>query len=158
MLVRAVELRPAITEWTSKQYSNGLHAHHHLSETEWMHVRYLIAILYPYCLWTESLSATSDVTIHKALSVHTGLFKHLEDLSQLLLGKKQMWKVKLADSVLAAHQKLASYYRNTDGPRGQIYNWATVLDPAQRLETYKTSNFDNKLLRAYESDFWRQYK
>jgi hypothetical protein len=69
-----------------------------------------------------------------------------------------MWKVKLAESLLAAHQKLASYYRNTDGLQGQIYNWATVLYPAQRLETYKTSNIDKKLLRAYKSDFRQQYK
>jgi hypothetical protein len=59
--------------------------------------------------------------------------------------------------VYAAHQKLAAYYSNADGPRGQIYNWATILDPVQRLETYKSPNPDLKLLQSCDSNFHYQY-
>ncbi len=71
--------------------------------------------------------------------------------------KSQSWKLCLANSVLAVHTKLAAYYNNTDGPQGKIYNWATILDPPQRLETYKSLNYDRKLLKAYESDFGSEY-
>jgi hypothetical protein len=106
MLVRALQLRPIIEDWTLDENSHGLYTHHQLSETEWIYVRYLVALLFPFFLWTESLSATNDVTIHKAWSVYTGLFQHLEESAKRLPKKTDAWKVLLANSVDAAHKKL----------------------------------------------------
>ncbi len=89
MLVHVIELHQAISEWTFQRFNGGAHTHLGISDTEWMHVRYLVALFYPYFLWTESLSATSVVTIHKAWSVYTGLFLYLEDMLKLLLCRRE---------------------------------------------------------------------
>jgi hypothetical protein len=125
----------------------------HLSDTEWDHVRYLVALLHPYYTWTEKLSKTSGVTIYKAWAVYIALFEHLEEAEGRLLHKREPWKVLLADEVVVAHRKLSLYYSSTDGARGQIYNWAIVLDPSQRLEVYKSHGFDPKLYPQYGKDF-----
>jgi hypothetical protein len=84
--------------------------------------------------------------------------KDMQSAEGKLLRKTSPWKRLLADSVVAAHRKLAEYYSMTDGARGKIYNWATVLDPTQRLKPYKTANFSAKLRRQYEADFRQRYE
>ncbi len=157
MLVRAIRLQSVIDDWSSDDNSHGIYSHHRLRDKDWVYVRYLVALLYPFFLWTESLSATSDITIHKAWSVYSGLFQHLELSAKRLTKKSVARKVLLANSVDAAHKKLAEYYTNTDGPRGHIYNWATILDPSQRLETYQMPDFRPELLREYKKDFLHRY-
>jgi hypothetical protein len=88
MLVFAMELCQAISEWIFLRFYSGVYMHLGISHTEWMQFHYLVAFLYRYFLATEVLSATSDVTSHKASSVYTGIFFHLEDMSMLLLGMK----------------------------------------------------------------------
>jgi hypothetical protein len=157
MLVRALQLQPETDEWTSDECNSGLFLDMHLSETEWQHVRYLVALLYPYFTWTKKLFKTSGITIHKAWVVYVALFEHLDRAEGLLLQKSDAWKVTLADSVVVAHPKLSWYYSNADGPRGQIYNWATVLNPSQRLAVYKTASFNPKLHDEYNDDFLSGY-
>jgi hypothetical protein len=111
----------------------GQFAHLHLSDVEWEQVWYLVVLLYPYFTWTKALSATSALTIHKARTVYKSLFEHLESAEGKLLRRTSPWKRLLADSVVAARQKLAEYYSMTDGARGNIYKWATILNPTQRL-------------------------
>ncbi len=158
MLVRALRLRSEIDDWTSSDCNSGSFTEMHLSDEEWEHVCYLLFLLYPYYTWTEKLSITSWPTIHKAWAVYTALFEHLEEAEGRLLMKKEAWKVSLADSVVAAHRKLSQYYSNTDGPRGQIYNLATVLDPTQRLTVYQSKNFEPQLHRQYDKEFRQVYK
>ncbi len=158
MLVRALRLPPEIYYWTSAESSSRLFADMHLSEEEWDHVRYLVALLYPYYLWTEKLSKTTGPTIHKAWAVYTALFEHLVQAEGSLLRKAEPWKVLLADSVVAAHRKLSQYYSNADGRRGKIYNLATVHDPSQRLAVYKSLNFEPRLYRQYDRDFGQAYE
>jgi hypothetical protein len=129
----------------------------HLSDEEWELVRYLVFLLYPYYTWTEKLSKMSGPTIHKSWVVYTALFEHLKQAEGRLLKKKEVWKVLLADSVVAAHRKLSQYYSNTDGPRGQIYNLATVLDPTQRLTIYQSKNFKLRLYQQYDKEFRQVY-
>ena len=73
MLVRALRLQVGIDYWTSPECNAGAFVDMHLSETEWQHVRYLVALLHPYFTWTEKLSKTSGVTIHKAWAVYISL-------------------------------------------------------------------------------------
>ncbi len=74
-----------------------------------------------------------------------------------MLRKVDDWKVLLAESVVIAHQKLSQYYSKADRARGQIYNWATVLDLTQRLAVYKSPQFDPKLHQQYDQDIRQTY-
>jgi hypothetical protein len=58
--------------------------------------------------------------------------------------------------VAAAHQKLSTYYSKTYGPGGEIYNWATILDPSQKLDLYKAPNFSANNLKTYDESFRRE--
>jgi hypothetical protein len=71
MLVRALQLRTAIHYGTSSDCNSGIYDELHLDDVEWQHVRYLVALLYPYYTWTEKLSKTSGPMIHKASAVYT---------------------------------------------------------------------------------------
>ncbi len=92
-------------------------------------------LLRPFFGWTEILSKTTTVSVNRAWSAYTSLFEHLVLMESKLLRKTAAWKRHLADSVVAAHWKLAAYYSKTYGPGGEIYNWATVLDPKQTLNS-----------------------
>ncbi len=61
------------------------------------------------------------------------------------------------DSVVAAHQKLAAYYSKTYAPGGEVYNWAIILDPMQKLESYKSSSFSDDDRKAFESSICSEY-
>jgi hypothetical protein len=157
MLVRALRLWSEIDYWTSSDGNTGTFTDMHLSDEGWEHVRYLVFLLYPYYTWTEKLSKTSGPTINKAWVVYTALFEHREQAEGCLLKKKEVWKVLLADSVVAAHRKLSQYYSNTDGPQVQIYNLAIVLDPTQRLTVYQSKNFEQGLYQQYNNEFRQVY-
>ncbi len=129
-----------------------------LSDTKWEHVRYLVFLLHLYYAWTEKLSKTSGPTIYEAWAVYTALFEYLEQAEERLLNRKEDWKVLLAESVVTAHCTFSQYYSNTDGPCGQIYNLATVLDPTQRLAVYQFYNFEQGLYQQYNKDFCQVYK
>ncbi len=128
-----------------------------LSPAAWDKIKYLTVLLHPFFLWTEVTSKTTAVSVHKAWAAYTSIFQHLEGAEAQLLRKSEEWKLKLADSVVAAHQKLAVYYSKTYGPGSDVYNWATVLDPMQKLETYKSPSFSADDLAAYDSSFRAKY-
>jgi hypothetical protein len=52
-----------------------------------------------------------------------------------------MWKRDLGNCVGAAHAKLAKYYCKTEGPKGRFYNFACILNPAQKLSLYRGPGF-----------------
>jgi hypothetical protein len=62
-----------------------------------------------------------------------------------------VWEHDLANSVVAVHLKLSTYYSKTYDKGGEANNWATVLDPSHKLELYKAPNFSSDKLDAYDN-------
>jgi hypothetical protein len=76
----------------------------------------------PLILWRRTASKITAAFVNKARTAYTGLFQHLERAKAKLLRKTAAKKNNLADCVVAAHQKLVSYYSKTCGAGGDIYN------------------------------------
>jgi hypothetical protein len=117
---------------------------------------YLIVLLRPYFIWTEAFSHSSGVTINTAWIADTDIFRHLKKYDALLRGTGQSQKVQLANCLGAAHKKLSEYYMRTDGPRGLLYNLASVLDPTKKLSIYNGNGFEVNHAQEYEAEF-RQF-
>jgi hypothetical protein len=66
LLVSAVKLRLILDDWTSEENGHSSYTYHRVSEEDWIYIRSLVALLYLFLLWTESLLATMDMTIHEA--------------------------------------------------------------------------------------------
>ncbi len=90
-----------------------------------------MVLLAPYFMWTEAFSRATNVTVHRAWMSYIDIFKHLEKYNALLCATTVPWKVQLANSLGAAHAKLAAYYSKTDRPCGMLYNLACILDPTK---------------------------
>jgi hypothetical protein len=90
MLVWALHLRPEIDYWTSSDCNSGSFTEMHLSDKEWEHVRYPVFLLYLFYTWTEKLSKSGVLTIHKAWAVHTALFEHFDQAEGRLVTKKEV--------------------------------------------------------------------
>ncbi len=159
MLVRAWDLRDTVSAWLERYRGadSALKNVRILSE-EWQQVQYLIVLLRPFFEWTDCLSRSSRPIIGKAWATYTSLFKHLEDHDKLLRQKSEPWNVGLADSVSAAHRKLAEYYSRTDGQGGTIFNLACVLDPMQKLDLYRSPAFEARYASIYETEFRTFYR
>ncbi len=157
MLIRALHLSSVIEVWTFQERNAIDLEDVLLNDAAWDHVRYLIVLLRPYFVWTEVTSRTTAVLVNKAWTAYTSVFQHLEQAEAKLLRKTTLWKYNLADSVVAARQKLAAYFSKTYGPGGEVYNWATILDPMLKLESYKSSFFNDDDRKAFESSFRTEY-
>ncbi len=158
MLIRALRLRSTIEVWVFQERNSINFDAVQLGRAACDQVRYLMVLLRPFYIWTEITSKTTAVSVNKAWTAYTGLFEHLELAESKLICKTVSWKYTLADSVVAAHQKLAAYYSKTYGPGGDLYNWATILDPMQKLESYKLPSFRPEDLQAYEKSFRAEYR
>jgi hypothetical protein len=135
MLICALWLQSTIELWLFQEQNSIDLEDVQVSAHAWEQIRYLVVLLRPFFGWTEILLKTTTVSVNRAWSAYTSLFEHLELMESKLLRKTATWKRHLADSVVAPHQKLAAYYSKTYGPGGEIYNWATVLDPKQTLNS-----------------------
>jgi hypothetical protein len=129
-----------------------------LSEFEWEHKCYLVVILHPYAFWTDILLRHTGPKIHKAWLIYTRLIKHLEKHAALLKVKNKPWKRKLAGCITAAHVKLAKYYTKTEGPGGQVFNFACILDPARKLSLYQSSAFEPHYTAQYVKELRDYYE
>jgi hypothetical protein len=157
LLVRALCLKDEITHWVATYGKEDKEIEElWLSDQDWVHVTYLIVLLRPYFIWTEAFSHSSGVTINTAWMAYTDIFRHLEKYNALLRGTGQPWKVPLANCLGVAHKKLSEYYSRTDGPRGLLYNLASVLDPTKKLSLYNGNGFEVNHAQEYEAEF-RQF-
>ncbi len=71
-------MRGTIVNWLQHRDTSRSLVQLKLEQLEWEHVKYLIILLKPYYTWTEALSKTSGVTIHKAWTCYNALFDHLD--------------------------------------------------------------------------------
>jgi hypothetical protein len=156
MLIRALRVSSALDEWLLLEVNSDV-ADLQLDEEEWSQVRYLTVLLRPFFYWTEVLSKTSGATIHLAWEAYNELFDHLERYQPVLRAKSTPWKKHLAEILLDVRAKLHEYYSRTDGKQGLIYNLATILDPAQKLELYRSSDFGREWAKIYQSQARRKY-
>jgi hypothetical protein len=152
MILRAMRLRVPLKSWleTQMQSEPGLDRLT-LSNTDWKKLRYLIVLLRPFALFTNTLGATTDTTINHTWNVYNALFNHLEDLQEKLNGKNNSdsWIPEFTTAIKAGREKLSEYYSKTGGDVEQQYALSGMLDPTQKLDIFRTSDWSAAEKKKY---------
>ena len=106
-------------------------------KAEWQQVVYIIALLKPFKVWTDWISQSKSIIIHRVFFCYKSLFNHLDNYEIKLERKRCSWKWELISALSQCRKKLSKYYKNTYAPRGTLYNLGCVLDPSVKLNLYK---------------------
>jgi hypothetical protein len=152
MLARAKKLHQTFDAFCC-QYDRE---HLSLGQEQWRQVDYLICILQPFHRFTNVLSKSKDVTIHRVFKVYNKLFDHLEKSIRQLRRKRVAWKQVMLASLEAAKNKLSIYYRDTDNMDGDLYAIGTILSPQDKLQFFSTADWDPEEGRIDYRAMYRQ--
>jgi hypothetical protein len=149
MLRRAKRLQATFDQFCSQ---NG-HDHLMLDQEEWRQIEYLLWITQPFFKFTTVLSQTKDVTFHAVFSIYNKLFDHLEASIRQLQRKKVPWKKLMLSALLAAKDKLSSYYGETDNAYGDLFAIGTILAPQNKLQFFNDKDWGSDLREKYRQSF-----
>jgi hypothetical protein len=149
MLRRAKRLQATFDQFCSQ---NG-HDHLMLDQEEWRQIEYLLWITQPFFKFTTVLSQTKDVTFHAVFSIYNKLFDHLEASIRQLQRKKVPWKKLMLSALLAAKDKLSSYYGETDNTYGDLFAIGTILAPQNKLQFFNDKDWGSDLREKYRQSF-----
>ena len=140
MLKRAWELRDAIRKFLSLPDIRKEYATLMMAEEEWKMVDILLNVLQPFNDVTTAISTSLEPSIHEVFRLYNWIFDEIAKSRDLFL-KEPLDPVsigRLGEALLAAEEKLKSYYSITDNDRGLFYNLGTILDPLKKAEkSYK---------------------
>lgn len=136
MMVRGKRMRVTIDEWIRLESTPEKYRELRLSDNEWLQINEAIAFLKPFHDYTQDVSHSRRVTITQAFFIYNDLFDHLTIRIRALRNSPVApWIPEFEKAVTAAEDVLAKYYSKT-GPKGLIYNLATILDPSKKLTLY----------------------
>jgi hypothetical protein len=99
------------------------------------------------------LSQTKDVTFHAVFSIYNKLFDHLEASIRQLQRKKVPWKKLMLSALLAAKDKLSSYYGETDNAYSDLFAIGTILAPQNKLQFFNDKDWGSDLREKYRQSF-----
>jgi hypothetical protein len=132
MLVRLLKLKESVDVYTKKECP-----HLALNDDEWGQIKYLIAILRPFAVYTSLIGASRLPTIHQVFDIYNRLLTHLENAEEMLEGKMRRWKVEMNKACRKAKGKIGVYYGATASSQaGKYYGMAILLDPRHKLDNW----------------------
>jgi hypothetical protein len=158
MLVRFVRLEKPIGEWMEHCEDSADVNDLALDEDEWTQVKYIIQLTKPFALYGYTLGACSSPTVQHVFSAYNDIFDHLDEEKKRLGKKRRAWKKQLLPALQAAQEKLTQYYSRTTGEQGRPYNYATVLNPVQKLSLYDRPDWESHWKQRYLSEFEDHFK
>jgi hypothetical protein len=141
MLIRAVELRSSVNEFT-RSYHKQKAQRFSLSVVEWKQLEYLIDLTKPFSFFTSSIGKTKGPTIQHVYGVYDQLFNHLAHCKKLLLQKKHRhtWIQSMIDAIDASNAKLYDHFTKTYKDLGSYYGIATLLAPEHKSDLFSAGS------------------
>jgi len=76
-------------------------------------------------------------TLHHVITVHNGMFDHMDGVMRALPKKKTPWKEDIFFAVKFAEQKLSKYYTEVTPTTGMLCILAHILDPFWKLRLFR---------------------
>ena len=131
-----------------------------LSNLEWKQLKYLIIVLRPFAMFTSLIGSTKDTTINHTWNIYNSLFDHLEE-TKVKLSKKEAlhpWISPFLTAIDSGSGMLSKYYSKTGGATEFQYAFAGMLDPSQKADIFKSSNWTTAMRRNYEQAFNKYWK
>jgi len=80
------------------------------------------------------------VTLHHVITDYNDMFDHMDGIMRALVKKKTQWKEDLYFTVNFAQQKFSKYYTEVTPTTGVHFNLAHILDPFQKLLSFRKSD------------------
>jgi hypothetical protein len=77
------------------------------------------------------------ITLHHVITVYNDMFDHMDGVMRALAKKKTQWKEDLFFAVKYARQKLSKYYTEVTPTTGMLLIVAHILDPFQKLRSFR---------------------
>jgi hypothetical protein len=147
MIIRALRLRAAITEYTTCYHFARPFA---LSDMEWKKIGYLVDIVRPFNFFTTNVGRTKSITLPYTLSIYDVLFERLTESRRRLEAKVSSapWVQELIDGINSAEVKLDKYYNKVYTDIGSLYGIGALLNPKLKLDSFNQDfcwlNFDTR--------------
>lgn len=157
MLKRAYKLQHSINRFISSWRKNDLSTLR-MSPAEWRQVAYLRELLREFAVYTVILSEHTGTTIHRVYDIYDSLFNHIEDYLPKLQSKQFGWKKRLYRGLKAAQEKLQKYYAETSRFHGDIYAIAAILNPCNKLETFKGASWTSDRGHNYAGRYQKKLR
>jgi hypothetical protein len=83
------------------------------------------------------MSKRHTVTLHHLITVYNDMFDHMDGVMRALAKNKKQWKEDLYFAVKCARQKLSKYYPEVTPTTGMLLITAHILDPFQKLRSFR---------------------
>jgi len=103
------------------------------------------------------MSTTRGVTIHRVFQVYQDIFDHLEMQIAKLEQKRAQWKCDILEGLVKAKFKAASYYGETECPRGLLFGIETCLNLYCKLKRFREWDLDASGETGYEKSYKKEF-
>jgi len=103
------------------------------------------------------MSTTRGVTIHRVFQVYQDIFDHLEMQIAKLEQKRTQWKCDIREGLVKAKFKAASYYGETECPRGLLFGIETCLNLYCKLNRFREWDLDARGETEYEKSYKKEF-
>lgn len=143
------------------------------NESDWKILNYFCYILKNFAKYTSFIGSNGDCAINHTFNVYNALFDTIDQARKRLdrkevrrpttvliegnairanEGRQESWKNEFMDALDKAHDKLAHYYGKTgEDDLETVYASAMILDPIQKLNTFKGANWSSSDASKYRS-------
>jgi len=128
------------------------------TQDEWTIVKYVIEVLQPFRYWTLWMSKRHTVTLHNVITVYNDMFDHMDGVMRALAKKKTQWKEELFFALKCARQKLSKYYTEVTPTTGMLPITAHIIDPFQKLRSFRKWNKGMDINPEDETSYTTQYQ
>ena len=108
--------------------------------------------------WALWILKRFTVTLHHVITVYNDMFDHMDGVMPSLAKKKTQWKEDLYFAVKVAHQKLSKYYAGVTATTGLLHISAHILDPFQKLRSFRKWDKAMDINPEAESSSTTQYQ
>jgi len=98
------------------------------------------------------------VTLHNVISVYNVMFDYMDVVMRALAKKKTQWKEDLFFTVKCARQKLSKYYTEVTPTTGMLLITAHILDPFQKLRSFRKWGKGMDINPEDETSYTTQYQ
>jgi len=128
------------------------------TQDEWTIVRYVMEVLRPFRYWTLWMSKMDTVTLHLVITVYNDMFDHMDGVMRALAKLKTPLKENLFFAVKLAQQKLSKYYAEVTPMRGMLLISAHILNPFQKLRSFRKWEKGMHINPEDETSYTTQYQ
>jgi len=128
------------------------------TEDEWTIETYVMEVLRTFRYWTMLMLTWHPVTLRHVVSVYNDIFNHMDGVIQAVAKKKTPLEEDLFFTVKLAQQKPSKDYAEVTPTKGMLLISAHILDPFQKLRSFRRWEKGLDINAEDEASYTTQYQ